>query len=154
MDPIDKPVIGWREWLALPDIGVPGVKAKIDTGARSSALHTHDFEVFEDGGKELVRFHLHPLKDNDRLELSCVAPLLEYREVRNSFGHTESRPFIRTTAVIGEFAFEIDLSLTNREEMKYRMLLGRQSVADRFLINPSESFQFGRDLSVCYEEAG
>ena len=102
-----KSIIGWREWLALPEIGVPGIKAKIDTGARTSALHTHDYEVFERDGSEFVRFHLHPLKQTDRVELTCEAPVLNYREVKDSGGHAEQRPFIRTLARLGKVEWEI-----------------------------------------------
>ncbi|MEM7010902.1 MAG: RimK/LysX family protein, partial [Verrucomicrobiota bacterium] len=69
------PTIGWREWVALPDLGIPGVRAKIDTGARSSALHTHDYDFFTDGDMQMVRFHLHPLTETDDVELECVAPV-------------------------------------------------------------------------------
>lgn len=144
-----KPVIGWREWITLPEICVPGIKAKIDTGARSSSLHTHDFEVMTREGQDYVRFHLHPLPRVSDIELTCEAPVLEYREVKDSGGHPELRPFIRTLAKIGEMAWEIDINLTNREGMKFRMLLGREALKP-FLINPSENYLIGKSLAHEY----
>ena len=150
-EPTDKSLIGWREWLALPDLAIPGIKAKIDTGARSSALHTHDYEVFQRDGRDYVRFHLHPLVKTWKIELNCEAPLLGYRNVKDSGGHSQSRPFIRTRARIGEFEWEIDLSLTNRENMKFRMLLGRAALAQNFAVDPSSSYLLGKSLRQAYK---
>jgi hypothetical protein len=147
----DKPLIGWREWLSLPELGIPGIKAKIDTGARSSALHTHDYEVFQRDDKDYVRFHLHPLVKKSAIELSCEAPLLGYRNVKDSGGHSQKRPFIRTRARVGEIEWEIDLSLTNRENMKFRMLLGRAALAQNFAVDPSSSYLVGKSLRRSYE---
>lgn len=147
----DKRVIGWREWLSLPDLGIPGIRAKIDTGARSSALHTHDYEVFQRDGQEFVRFHLHPLPKRRRVELACEAPLLGYRNVKNSGGYSQNRPFIRTRACIGNFVWEIDLSLTNRENMKFRMLLGRAALAEHFMVESSASYRLGPSLLDAYK---
>ena len=138
-----KLVVGWREWLSLPALGVPAIKAKIDTGARSSALHTHDYELFERDGRQMVRFHLHPLRRSDR-EYSCEAEVADLREVRDSGGHSEQRPFIATTARLGTFEWTIHLSLTNRESMKFRMLLGRQALAGCFVVDPVRSYLLGR----------
>ena len=96
------PVIGWREWLSFPELGIPGLKAKIDTGARSSALHTHDYEIYEDPeGISRVRFHLHPLRGRADIELSCDAKVTGMREVKDSGGHIEHRPFITVAADLG-----------------------------------------------------
>lgn len=119
------------------------IKAKVDTGARSSALHTHDYEVFQRDGADHVRFHLHPLRTSDSPELECVAPVSDYREVKDSGGHPERRPFIRTRAKIGDIEWDIDLSLTNREGMKFRMLLGRAALAENFIVHPSQSYLLG-----------
>lgn len=143
--------IGWREWLSLPKLRVPGIKAKIDTGARSSALHTHDYEIFEKNGREYVRFHLHPLRRIDEILLTCEAPVSDYREVKDSGGHAERRPFVRTRARLGNVEWDVDLSLTNREGMKFRMLLGREALAERFLVNPSSSYLLGKSLIRRYD---
>lgn len=138
-----KLVVGWREWLSLPSLGIPAIKAKIDTGARSSALHTHDYELFEREGRPMVRFHLHPLR-RSTLEYSCEAEVVDQRGVRDSGGHEEQRPFIATTARLGGFEWTIHLSLTNRESMKFRMLLGRQALAGCFVVDPVRSYLLGR----------
>ncbi|MEZ5300156.1 MAG: RimK/LysX family protein [Verrucomicrobiales bacterium] len=143
-------VIGWREWLALPDLGILGIKAKVDTGARTSALHTHDYRVFQREGEDWVRFHLHPLRRRQKLELECEARVIDYREVKDSGGHIERRPFIRARATIGGFSWEIDLSLTNREGMKFRMLLGRVAVAGLFIVDPACSYLMGKSLAGQY----
>ena len=145
-------MIGWREWLALPELGVPGIKAKIDTGARSSALHTHDFEIFQRDGRDFVRFHLHPLRRNEKVLLTCEAPLAGFREVKDSGGHAEERPFIRSLATLGEVSWNLDLGLTNREGMKFRMLLGREALAGMFTINPSASYLLGKSLAREYKK--
>ncbi len=139
----EKQNVGWREWIALPDIGVPGIKAKVDTGARSSCLHTHDYEIVDVEGQETVRFHLHPLRNVDAVLLTCEAPVKDYREVKDSGGHAERRPFIRTRGRMGDFEWEFDLSLTNREGMKFRMLLGREALAPHFNVDPSVSYVMG-----------
>ncbi len=143
-------LVGWREWLALPDLGIPGIKAKVDTGARTSALHTHDYEMFRRGGKEWVRFHLHPLRHNEEVQISCEAEVTDVREVRDSGGHAETRPFIETTARIGKFEWPLALSLTNRESMKFRMLLGRRALAGYFLVDSFGSYLMGKDLTKKY----
>lgn len=137
-------VVGWREWLQLPEIGVAGIKAKVDTGARTSALHTHDYEVYQREGVDWVRFHLHPLPRSRDIELSCEAQVLAFREVKDSGGHAEHRPFILTTAKLGAFEWPIELSLTNRESMRFRMLLGRTSLVPHFLVDPRRSYLLGK----------
>lgn len=151
MNNTDDPAIGWREWLALPDLGVPGIKAKIDTGARSSSLHTHDYEEFQRDGVDWVRFHLHPLRRRKTILLTCEAPVLAHKEVKDSGGHTELRPFIQSTARIGHVEWKVNLSLTNREGMKFRMLLGREALAGKFVVNPSASYLLGKSLARQYK---
>ncbi|MFT5190039.1 MAG: hypothetical protein ACI9DF_002808 [Verrucomicrobiales bacterium] len=150
----DLPVIGWREWLRFPGLGIPGIKAKIDTGARSSALHTHACEVFVRNGKDWARFQLHPLRQRGDLELTCEAPIVGYRNVKNSGGHQEKRPFIVATAAMGAVKWDIELSLTNRESMKFRMLLGRAAIAGRFSVDPQRSYLLSKRLSSLYKSAG
>lgn len=147
-----KLLVGWREWLALPDLKIPAVKAKIDTGARTSCLHTHDYEIFSRAGTQMVRFHLHPLRRVESIMLTCESELLDQREVRDSGGHPEIRPFISTIVRIGEFEWPVELSLTNRESMKFRMLLGRQALAGYFVVDSAASYQLGGRLSRVYAQ--
>jgi hypothetical protein len=141
----NNPLIGWREWISLSQIGIPGIKAKIDTGARSSSLHTQNFELFERESLQWVRFKLHPLTGNEIIERTCEARVLRFEDVKDSGGHLEHRPFIRTIAKLGDIEWEIDLNLSNREMMKFRMLLGREALQP-FLVDPTKSYLQSRSL--------
>ncbi|MGQ0616386.1 MAG: ATP-dependent zinc protease family protein [Acidimicrobiia bacterium] len=136
------PVVGWREWVALPDLGVDWVKAKVDTGARSSSLHAWAVSDLGDGR---LRFQLHPFQDDDATAVSTEAALLGHREVRSSNGDAEVRPVIRTTVVVLGVPVDAELSLTRRDEMGFRMLLGRRAIRRRFLVDPGRSFRGGGD---------
>lgn len=144
-------VVGWREWIALPELGIPAIKVKIDTGARTSALHTHDYEIYNnDEGERRVRFHLHPLRRTQAIELSCDAAVVDEIEVKDSGGHAELRPFVMARAQLGEFSWEIRVSLTNRESMKFRMLLGRTALAGLFVVDSNASYLTGKSLEATY----
>ena len=137
-------VIGWREWVALPMLHVPTIKAKIDTGARSSSIHAFDVETFFDSGQEYVRFSIHPAQNRDRPVIEAVAPILERRHVRSSNGEANERIVIRTDLrLLGE-TFPIDLTLANRDAMGFRMLVGREALRGRFLIDSDRSYLAGR----------
>ena len=144
-------IIGWKEWIGLPDLGIPAVKAKIDTGARTSALHIFNLEEFIANGRRMVRFGIHPLQRRKDIQRFCEAPVLERRRVKDSGGHIEKRYVIRTTAVIGSVSWPIDITLTNRDPMLFRMLLGRTAVENRFLINPGRAYLTGRSLPKVYK---
>jgi hypothetical protein len=136
-------IIGWREWLELPDLGIRRIKAKIDTGARSSSLHAFDVRPFERDGKQFVRFRVHPLQRDNRKTVEAEAEVLEYRKVKSSNGQTSRRPVILTTVEgLGE-VWQIELTLANRDEMGFRMLLGREAVRGRFLVDAGRSFYGG-----------
>ncbi|MBW4651167.1 MAG: RimK/LysX family protein [Kastovskya adunca ATA6-11-RM4] len=137
------PLIGWRERLSLPELGIINVKAKIDTGARSSALHAFDVERFEREGKMMVRFKVHPYQQDTYHTVLAEAELLDQRSVRNSGGQATVRPVIQTPVTLGEYVFPIELTLTNRDVMGFRMLLGRQAVRRRFLVDAGCSFLYG-----------
>ena len=139
-------VIGWREWLALPDLSIRRVKAKIDTGARSSSLHAFDIRPFTRDGKDMVSFRVHPLQRNSRRTVACEAEILEYRQVKSSTGHAQRRPVIVTTVRALGVSWPIELTLANRDEMGFRMLLGREAVRGRFLIDAGQSFCGGVPL--------
>ena len=145
--------IGWREWVALPDLGIPAIKVKIDTGARTSALQAFDLEIFEEEGREKVRFGIRPLQRRKKLVLLCTADLLEQRMVTDSGGHREFRPVIRTAVSMGNITRPIEISLTRRDTMKFRMLLGRSALSEWFLIDPAESYLTGRALSKYYSKS-
>lgn len=136
-----KPIIGWREWVALPELGVDAIKAKIDTGARSSSLHAFEIERYRDAtGAEMVRFTVHPRQRHRGHSHPVEAPLHAEKLVRNPGGREEIRPVIRTLVVWNGSEFEVELNLTRRDEMGFRMLLGRQAIRRRFLVDPGRSF--------------
>lgn len=137
------PHVGWREWVALPALGVPNIKAKIDTGARSSALHAFDIEVVRRGGGAFVRFVLHPLQRRSGARVAAEVPLLGERHVRSSNGHVSKRPVIRTALEILGERREVELTLVPRDEMGFRMLLGREAIRDGFLVDPGRSYLGG-----------
>ena len=132
--------IGWREWVSLPEIHIPAIKAKIDTGARTSCLHTAEYEIYQVDGEDWVRFTVHPIKRHHEVETHAEAQVSDYRIVRDSGGHEERRPFIKTPLKIGKETWEIEISLSNREGMKFRMLLGRTALRHRLLVDCSKSY--------------
>lgn len=137
-------VIGWREWVQLPDLA-PGhsIKAKIDTGARTSAIHAWDIEHADRGGEAWVRFSLHPRQRDDDHVVTAEARLLEEREVRSSNGDVENRCVVSTTLALGDERWPIELTLTNRDQMGFRMLLGRTAMAGRLRVDPGVSYRAG-----------
>lgn len=132
--------LGWREWLALPDLGIDCIKAKVDTGARTSALHAFRVEPFSRNGEDWVRFGMHPLQYDPDVVVDCEARVLDRREVRDSGGHTEMRYVIRSTIVIGDAKVDAEITLTDRESMKFRMLLGRTAMRGSYLVDPARSY--------------
>ncbi|QHQ34935.1 30S ribosomal protein S6--L-glutamate ligase [Algicella marina] len=137
----DKPLtLGWEEWVSLPDLGLPALKVKIDTGARTSALHAFDIEPFGPAAKPRVRFTVHPVAGRDDIEVSSSAPLLETRDVTSSNGETEHRYVIETVIEVGGKSWPIEVTLTDRSSMASRMLLGRQALRPEILVQPSERF--------------
>jgi hypothetical protein len=138
------PIIGWREWIELPDLNIRRIKAKIDTGARSSAIHVFDLEEFVKDKSAWIRFKLHPRQRKVVPVHSCEAKILDYREIRSSSGITTRRPVIETTLKILGLNLNIELSLANRDQMGFRMLLGRQAFRQYFLVDPSKSYCNGK----------
>lgn len=136
--------IGWREWVQLPDLGVDAIKAKVDTGARSSSLHAFDMERIDIDGVPHARFIIHPEQRSSRMSIPALAPIVADRIVRNSGGKEELRPVIRTAVVLGDQRWHVEMNLTRRDTMGFRMLLGRQGVRRRYLVDPGRSFLQGR----------
>ncbi len=137
---MDKVIIGKEEWCSLPELSLPLVKARVDSGAKTSTLHAFNITVSEEGGKNFVTFDIHPLQKNQHLVRQCKAEVIDRRSIRNSGGNSEKRYVIRTKLCLGEQSYDIELTLTNRDEMGYRMLLGREAMQDRFLVDPGASF--------------
>jgi hypothetical protein len=133
-------VVGWREWVGLPDLGIDAIKAKIDTGARSSSLHAYDMKRFKRRGVSMIRFRVHPLQRDFRTVVESEAKLIDLRKVRSSSGAQTLRPVILTTLELGERAWEIEITLVRRDEMGFRMLLGRQAIRNHLLVDPGGSF--------------
>jgi len=146
---MEKICLGWREWLALPDLHIAQIKAKIDTGARTSALHAYFVEPFEAAGVKMVRFGVHPLQKRLERELICQCPVKDYREVSDSGGHREMRYVIETKVQLGNLSWPVEMTLTNRDSMKFRMLLGRTALKGK-IIAPDRSYLFGRPERVGY----
>jgi len=129
---------GWEEWVSLPDLGLPAIKAKVDTGARTSALHAHDIETFGSAAKPKVRFNVHPIPGREDISITCSAPLIDRREVTSSNGESEQRLVIASTLEVGGQSWPIEITLTNRAGLTSRMLLGRQALGDHIIISPTE----------------
>ena len=146
----NKFIIGWREWLALPDFDIRAIKAKIDTGARSSALHAFGLEPFEEKGVLKVKFGVHPLQKRKDIEIHCVADVVDRRRVTSSDGQSERRYVIRTNVAMGEWRWPIELTLTSRKSMRFRMLLGRAAISNLLLVDPAKSYLSGRRLAKLY----
>ena len=135
--------VGWREWVRLPELRVEAIKAKIDTGARTSALHAYRIEPFRRQGELWVRFEIHPVQRSDAGRVTCEARAVDERHVRNSGGQVEQRYVIETVLSLGNTSWSIELALTNRDPMGFRMLLGRTALKRRVMIEPGRSFLLG-----------
>ena len=136
--------VGWREWVGLPDIGIKQIKAKVDTGARSSSIHAFDIEEYSRSGKDFVKFRVCPIQKSNKKTPVIKARLIDVRNVRDSGGKVTRRPVIETTLKIGEFEWNIEMTLSNRDEMGFRMLIGRTGIPKDCLVNPHKSYLIGK----------
>lgn len=138
---LDTPLIfGRKEWVSLPDLGLPAIKAKVDTGARTSALHASSVDIVGPPERRMVRFTVHPLPLRPDISVSCSARVLAEREVTSSNGEKELRVIIETRLRVGNREWPIELGLTNRESMSHRMLLGRQAIPSSFMVDPASTY--------------
>lgn len=140
----DSPILlGWREWIGLPGLGIDRIKAKVDTGARTSCLHTFAMETYREHGERRVRFWVHPIQGNTEHVVECDAGVVDERMVSDSGGHREQRLVIVTPICLGDTLWPIEMTLTNRDTMRFRMLLGRTAMADRVAVRPHASYLAG-----------
>jgi len=134
------PILGWREWVTLPELKIQHIKAKIDTGARSSALHAFAIEPYRKQNQRWIMFAIHPEQNNTDIVIECHAAVKDRRIVSDSGGHKQRRYVIETPLIIGSAIITAEMTLTNRDSMLFRMLIGRTTLNDRFMINSSASF--------------
>lgn len=138
--------MGSEEWCRLDDMSIPAIKARVDSGAKTSSIQASKVKIFTKGLEDWVRFEVNPIQDNRSISILCQAKLFDVRSVKSSQGISEERPVIKTPVTIGGNTFDIELTLANRDTMEYRMLLGREAISSRYLVDPSQSFCQG-DIS-------
>jgi hypothetical protein len=136
-------IVGWREWVEMPEFLGSPIKAKIDTGARTSALHAHGLELISDGDDILARFEILPTQGSRTESTVVETRVLEQRIVRSSNGADEMRPVIRTNLILGSHRWKIEVTLSDRELMGFRMLIGRTALRNRFMVDPNRSYCAG-----------
>ncbi|MGH3361006.1 MAG: ATP-dependent zinc protease family protein [Nocardioides sp.] len=135
---------GWREWVSLPGIGVPWVKAKVDTGARTSAIHAFDIEPFERDGEPWVRYSVHPWQRSGEDAVTAESKVLDRRTVRSSSGHSEERYVVHMDVSLVGRTVTAEMTLSRRDEMGFRMLIGREALRRHFVVDPGRSYLGGR----------
>jgi hypothetical protein len=139
-----KQLVGWREWVALPDLHLGHIKAKIDTGARSSALHAYVIDPYRKGGQRWIMFGIHPVQRESELSIECHAPVKDRRLVTDSGGHKQRRYVIETQLILGGSAMTAEVTLTNRDSMAFRLLIGRTTMDSHFIVDPGASYLQGK----------
>lgn len=143
---VELPVIGWREWIKIPGFGIENIKAKVDSGARSSSIHAVNIKIFDRDGEQWVRFRVHPIQRSNTKTVVVEAKVLEFRSVRSSSGIAKIRPVIVTEIELLGSRWPVELTLASRDEMGFRMLLGREAFRGRFLVDGNKSYYGGRPI--------
>ena len=139
----NKIVVGSEEWCALPQLNIPAIKVRVDSGAKTSALHAVNIIPFKKDGDPWVRYEVHPIQNEGKTTIYCESPVMDKRKVKSSSGYGEIRYVIKTVLAIAKSSWEIEITLTNRDSMGYRMLLGRQAMAGKMMVDPEAAFQLG-----------
>ncbi len=146
-------IVGWREWIKLPEMGIPGLKAKVDSGAKTSCLHAFEVTTRKEDGQEMVDFKIHPLRKKRSLVIACSAPLVDKRIVRDSGGHSEERLVVESTLILGGMEVATEFTLTRRDDMMFPMLLGRRAIESiGCLVDVRQSYVHGRVKTRQYEK--
>ncbi len=143
---MDLKIIGSEEWCIFKELGVPAIKARVDSGAKTSSIQATNLKIFNKGAQEWVKFEVNPLQENRSIAINCEARLIDRRMVKSSSGISEERLVVRTPVTIGDNTFDIELTLANRDTMEFRMLLGREALTDRYIVNPAINYQI-KDFS-------
>ncbi|MGE0631773.1 MAG: ATP-dependent zinc protease [Pseudobdellovibrionaceae bacterium] len=148
-------VVGWREWVQIPELNLSSIKVKVDTGAKTSALHAKNIEPFFEKGIQWVKFEVFPFQHDKEHQVKCIARVVDRRFVSDSGGHREKRYVIRSHLVLGKYILPCEITLTNRESMQFRMLLGREALENRMLVDTGKSFLWGKpELEVSKQSKG
>lgn len=146
--------LGWREWVGMPELGIDQLKAKLDTGARTSALHATGIRPFSENGSQRIEFNVHPRRSKNDIVTRCTADVVDQRMVKNSGGQQERRWVIRTPITIGSHTWPIEITLTARDNMRFEMLLGRTAIKGRATVNPARSYLVGRKRRKSVKKTG
>ena len=136
--------IGWQEWVSLPNLNIPALKAKIDTGAKTSSLHAFDIRRCKRKSVDCVKFIVEPIQGNHLVQVPCCAPIIDIRNVMSSNGHMEKRFVISDTLEVGDRSWTIEITLSNRDPLRYRMLLGREALRRQTIIEPAKKLMVGK----------
>lgn len=139
----EKKILGWREWCGFPDLGIRAIKAKLDTGARTSSLHAYNIKPVTHDGVQYVEFDIHPVQRKNLPSIPCKAPVIDERHVKSSSGVQQLRYIVEVNLNLNGEAYPIELSLTNRDEMGFRLLLGRHALKRKFIVDPAISYVLG-----------
>ena len=141
---LDKVIVGSEEWCAFPQLGIPTIKARVDSGAKTSALHAINISPFTKDGENWVKFDINPIQNNTKTIIHCQAPLVDKRVVKSSSGFREQRYVIKSEIQVGEASWDVEVTLTNRDSMGFRMLLGREAMSGRILVDPEQKYLLGQ----------